>query len=53
MEYVENWSIPSGSAIIDRLEELYEVLEYCPNSRLAPLWRREIEELTRQLDYTG
>lgn len=47
------WNIPSESRILDRLEELYEVLNNCPNSPLVPAWQHEIEQLEAELPYAG
>ncbi|MFQ8838098.1 MAG: hypothetical protein ACLR8L_09565 [Oscillospiraceae bacterium] len=47
------WNIPSESRILDRLEELYEVLNYCPDSPFAPAWQHEIEQLEAALSYAG
>lgn len=47
------WNIPSESRILDRLEELYEVLNYCPDSPFAPAWQHEIDQLEAALSYAG
>lgn len=44
-----NWSIPSESLILDKLDELCQALENFPESRLAPVWQRAIGELETQL----
>ena len=43
------WSIPSESLILDKLDELHQALDNFPESRLAPVWRHAIEELEAQL----
>lgn len=47
------WNIPGGLAILDRLEELLEMIDCCPDSRLVPLWKREVEELEADLAIFG
>lgn len=47
------WNIPSGLTILDRLEELLEMIDCCPDSPLVPLWQREVKELDAQLVYAG
>lgn len=48
-----DWNIPNGMVILDRLEELLEMIEYCPDSLLVPLWKREVEELEADLAIFG
>lgn len=43
------WNIPCGEKMLDRLEELHEVLDHCPESKFAPIWQCEIERIKRKI----
>lgn len=35
----------NGEKMLDRIEELYEALQNFPDSKLAPIWQREVDYL--------
>jgi len=43
------WSIPSESLILDKLDELRQAIDNSPESRLVPVWRHAVEQLEAQL----
>ena len=43
------WSIPSESLMLDKLDELHQAIDKFPESRLVPVWQHAIEQLEVQL----
>ena len=43
------WNIPDESQILDRIEELYELIKNFPEAKLVPVWQHAIEDLEAKL----
>lgn len=43
------WNIPNELRILERLDELYLLVEHCPDSAMLPIWTKSIAILEAKL----